>query len=55
MHTGGGYGASELVDGGNGPLVGDASCIGGDGSGLVGSTAGHMNLFFLVYLAPELV
>ena len=46
-------GASELAGGGNGLLVGGAT--GGDGSRLVGSTAGHMNLLFQGYLYPELV
>ena len=49
VHTGGGYGASELAGGDNGLLVGGATGgIAGEGSGLVGPTAGDMNLLFLV-------
>ena len=41
---------------GNGLLVGGVmGGFFGDGSDLVVSTAGHMSLLFLVYLAPELV
>ena len=47
---------SELADGGYGWLVGGTSDgIGGDCSGLVGSTASCTNLLFMVYLAQDLV
>ena len=56
MYTGCGCGAPELAGVGNGLLVGGATGgIGGDGSGLVGPTVGHISLLLLVYLAPELV
>ena len=41
-------GASELAGGTTGVTVEDGSC-------LVGSNAGKMNLLFIAYLAPELV
>ena len=51
-----GYGASELDSGDNSLFISGATGgTGGNGSGLVGSTAGQMNFLFLVYLAPELV
>ena len=56
VYTSGGYGTSKLAGGGNGLFVGDATVgIDGGGFGLVGSTTGHMNLLFLVYLALEVV
>ena len=56
VYTGYGCGPSALAGDGNGLLVcGATGGIGGDGSGLVGSTACHMSLLFLVYLASELV
>ena len=55
MCTDGGCGASELAGGSSGLLAHGTTCgTGGDGSGLVGSIAGHMNILFLAYLAPEL-
>ena len=46
--TYGGCGASELAGGGNGLHVGGTiGGVGGDGSGLVSSNAGCMNLLFL--------
>ena len=47
--TGGGHEASLLVRGGNGMFVGHATGgIDGSNAGLVGSTAGHVNLLFMV-------
>ena len=54
--TTGGCEASELAGGGNGlHTSGVTGSTGGMVSGLVGFTAGQMNLLFLVYLVPQLV
>ena len=46
----------ELAGGGNGLLIcGATGAIGGDVSGMEGCTTGQMNLWFLVYLASELI
>ena len=53
--TGSGCGASELAIGDDGLLIsGVTGCSSVDGSGLVGSIAGHISLLLLVYLVPEL-